>query len=66
MISAPGSRTSRAQAARQRARLALEGAAGAKQVLMRHADEACAVPFPDGAEDVDTPQDYHRLCSAPH
>lgn len=41
----------------------LEGAAGAKQVIKRHAASAQFLPFPDGEVDVDTPDDYSRLNS---
>jgi molybdenum cofactor cytidylyltransferase len=39
----------------------LEGAAGAKQVIKRHASEAHLLPFPNGEVDVDTPDDFSRL-----
>ncbi|HVF43351.1 MAG TPA: nucleotidyltransferase family protein, partial [Pyrinomonadaceae bacterium] len=39
----------------------LEGAAGAKQVIKRHAAEALLLPFPGGEVDVDTPDDFSRL-----
>ena len=39
----------------------LEGAAGARQVIMRHASEAHFLPFPSGEVDVDTPDDFLRL-----
>ncbi|MCA1568211.1 MAG: nucleotidyltransferase family protein [Acidobacteria bacterium] len=39
----------------------LEGAAGAKQVIKRHAAEAHFLPFPGGEVDVDTPDDFLRL-----
>lgn len=39
----------------------LEGAAGAKQVIKRHAAEAHFLPFPSGVVDVDTPDDFSRL-----
>lgn len=39
----------------------LEGAAGAKQVIGRHAADAHFVPFSGGGVDVDTPGDYARL-----
>jgi molybdenum cofactor cytidylyltransferase len=39
----------------------LEGAAGAKQVIKRHASEAHFLPFPGGEVDVDTPDDFMRL-----
>lgn len=39
----------------------LQGAAGAKQVIKRHAAGAHFLPFPSGEVDVDTPDDYSRL-----
>lgn len=39
----------------------LEGTAGAKQVIKRHASEAHFLPFPFGNVDVDTPEDFSRL-----
>ena len=39
----------------------LEGAAGAKQVIKRHAEGAHFLPFPGGEVDVDTPDDFSRL-----
>ena len=39
----------------------LEGAAGAKQVIQRHASNAHSIPFAGGEVDVDTPEDYARL-----
>jgi molybdenum cofactor cytidylyltransferase len=39
----------------------LEGQAGAKQVIKRHAREARFVAFPEGETDVDTPDDFARL-----
>lgn len=39
----------------------LEGAAGAKQVIKRHAAEAHFLPFRGGEVDVDTPDDLSRL-----
>lgn len=39
----------------------LEGAAGARQVIKRHASEAHFLPFPGGETDVDTPDDFSRL-----
>ena len=39
----------------------LEGAAGAKQVIKRHAAGAHFLPFPNGEVDVDTPDDFTRL-----
>lgn len=39
----------------------LEGAAGAKEVIKRHAAEAHFIPFHGGEVDVDTPDDFSRL-----
>jgi len=39
----------------------LEGAAGARQVIRRHAAEAHFLDFPEGEVDVDTPEDFSRL-----
>lgn len=39
----------------------LEGKAGAKEIIRRHAREAHFLPFPDGEVDVDTPDDFSRL-----
>ena len=39
----------------------LEGGAGAKQVIKRHAAGAHLLPFPSGEVDVDTPDDLSRL-----
>jgi molybdenum cofactor cytidylyltransferase len=44
----------------------LEGAAGAKQVIKRHAAEAHFLPFPGGEVDVDTPDDFSRLTAMEH
>ncbi|MET0626155.1 MAG: nucleotidyltransferase family protein [Pyrinomonadaceae bacterium] len=41
----------------------LEGQAGAKQVIKRHASSAHFVPFHGGEIDVDTPDDFSRLLS---
>lgn len=41
--------------------LALQGAEGARQVLAQHASEVSAIPFPEGAIDVDRPEDYTAL-----
>jgi CTP:molybdopterin cytidylyltransferase MocA/quercetin dioxygenase-like cupin family protein len=41
----------------------LKGAAGAKDVIKRHASEAHFIPFPEGDVDVDTPEEYVRLIS---
>ena len=37
---------------------ALKGNQGAKQVIVKHSSAVFSVPFPDGAIDIDTPQDY--------
>lgn len=39
----------------------LDGAAGAKQIITHHADEAVFVAMPEAAFDVDTPDDYRDL-----
>jgi molybdenum cofactor cytidylyltransferase len=43
---------------------ALSGAAGAKQIIAVHASEVVRVPFPNGATDIDTPEDYVALQSS--
>ena len=45
--------------------LALEGAAGARQIIWTHRAHAIGVPFSEGAVDIDTPADYARLQSSP-
>lgn len=45
--------------------LALQGAAGAKQIFANHVGEIALVPFPEGAQDIDTPEDYARLSAMP-
>jgi molybdenum cofactor cytidylyltransferase len=45
--------------------LALAGAAGAKEIIRRHREQAIAVPFHAGAIDIDTPADYSRLRGSP-
>ncbi|HSK75451.1 MAG TPA: nucleotidyltransferase family protein [Thermoanaerobaculia bacterium] len=42
----------------------LEGGAGAKQVILRYASEACFLPFRGGEVDVDTRDDFARLIDA--
>ena len=44
----------------------LEGAAGAKQVIKRHASAVHFLPFPGGEVDVDTPDDFSRLTAKEH
>jgi molybdenum cofactor cytidylyltransferase len=39
----------------------LEGQAGARKFIQQRAKEVAAVPFPLGAVDIDTPEDYARL-----
>jgi molybdenum cofactor cytidylyltransferase len=41
--------------------LALGDDAGARALLKRHPDRVKPIPFPQGALDVDTPEDYQRL-----
>ena len=41
--------------------LALDGTAGARQIIWRHGARTIGVPFPGGAMDMDTPADYARL-----
>ena len=41
----------------------LKGTAGAKAVIARHTSKAQFISFPEGAVDVDTPEDYVRLIS---
>jgi molybdenum cofactor cytidylyltransferase len=40
---------------------ALSGDAGARQLLMRHADDVATVPFPKGSIDIDTEEDFQKL-----
>lgn len=40
---------------------ALTGQQGAKKILQEHADAVDTIPFPNGAFDIDTPEDYARL-----
>jgi molybdenum cofactor cytidylyltransferase len=41
--------------------LALNPNAGAKQLIQRHLDQVYPVPFPEGAIDLDTPQEYQAF-----
>jgi molybdenum cofactor cytidylyltransferase len=41
--------------------LELRGTEGARRVLQRHAEDTFMVPFPAGAIDIDTPEDYAGL-----
>jgi molybdenum cofactor cytidylyltransferase len=45
--------------------MALDGHEGARRVIQAHPDETLAIPFPEGALDVDTPEDYARLMNTP-
>lgn len=41
--------------------VALNSNEGAKQLIKKHINEVFSVPFPDGAIDIDTPNDYKQL-----
>lgn len=41
--------------------LALEGEAGARKVIQKYASQALSLPFPEGALDLDTPEDYQKI-----
>ncbi len=41
--------------------MALKSNEGAKQLIKKHIHEVCSVPFPEGAIDIDTPEDYEQL-----
>ena len=41
--------------------IALKSNEGAKQIIKKHIHEVFSVPFPDGAIDIDTPNDYEKL-----
>lgn len=41
--------------------LATQGNEGAKKLLQKHPEAILLVPFPSGAFDIDTPEDYDRL-----
>ena len=41
--------------------VALHGDRGAKSILEAHAAELAQVPFPEGATDLDTPEDWERF-----
>jgi molybdenum cofactor cytidylyltransferase len=48
--------------------VALTGDEGARRIIRRHAaagDAVRSIPFPEGAADIDTPDDYRRLIAAP-
>jgi len=44
--------------------LKMQGNEGAKKVLQKYAQAVVEVRFPDGAFDIDTPEDYNRLISS--
>lgn len=46
--------------------LALRGPEGAKSIIAAAPDRVAAVPFGDGAIDIDTPIDYAHLCHPDH
>ncbi|MES2474347.1 MAG: nucleotidyltransferase family protein [Verrucomicrobiota bacterium] len=41
--------------------LSLDGAGGARGIILKHRDRTTEIPFPDGAIDIDTPADHQRL-----
>jgi molybdenum cofactor cytidylyltransferase len=41
--------------------MSLQGDKGARALLQEHPDRVATVLFPDGAVDIDTPEDYERL-----
>jgi len=41
--------------------LALDGAIGAKRIIMNHRNQVIGIPFPEGAIDIDTPADFLNL-----
>lgn len=41
--------------------LQLKGQDGAKKLLIQHSAEVATVPFPEGAIDIDTPEDYDKF-----
>ena len=42
---------------------ALEDDAGAKKVILNHRNDVAEYPFPEGGIDIDTAEDYGRLCN---
>lgn len=42
--------------------LQLSGDTGAKKILRENPDDLATVSFPEGAIDIDTPEDYQKLC----
>lgn len=45
--------------------LALDGATGARRIIMNHRDVTVGIPFPDGSMDIDSPADYEQLRELP-
>lgn len=43
----------------------LDGDEGARSLLKAHAGEVITVALPEGADDIDTPDDYRRIVGAP-
>jgi len=41
--------------------MSLQAGVGAKSIINKYRDDVLAVPFPEGAIDIDTPQDYEQL-----
>jgi molybdenum cofactor cytidylyltransferase len=41
--------------------LQLKGDRGARDIIMKHGNESASVPFPLGAIDIDTPEEYEAL-----
>jgi molybdenum cofactor cytidylyltransferase len=46
--------------------LQLKGQEGAKKILTQYADKVITVPFPEGAIDIDTAEDYEKLLEHSH
>jgi molybdenum cofactor cytidylyltransferase len=42
---------------------ALSGNEGARKLLLRYREDLAVVPFPEGAIDIDTPEDYQKFLS---
>jgi molybdenum cofactor cytidylyltransferase len=41
--------------------MSLKSSEGAKKLIKKHSDRVFSIPFPDGAIDIDTPEDYEQL-----
>jgi molybdenum cofactor cytidylyltransferase len=41
--------------------LNLENESGAKKIIQQHKDVVYSIPFPEGAIDLDTPDDYEKF-----